>query len=291
MAVCCSVYFEAQLPALAPAHVIHAESSAPRALVKCVRGGVNRTSPALHTPLSGYSWWHVNFNRNNMIKVCECIARLQGVRVVLDLFMGMAYSASAFARGLSWQNSRSHSGSSASSRPPELFTFEKEQEALKVGLARLGKWQPEVMEVHSRQDIRRLQRVLASPRIPLRDHPHIWVMHGSAYRGADAKQEYVYNALDVLCQHRSPLDVVMFDPAHTDGVREWLIIETVCHPQWVVISNINLPGVSWLHHRLSMFGNWRLELQGHYSLSNDTWLFSEEMKRLREWSVFSRIVS
>mmetsp|Transcript_127810 Transcript_127810/g.355672 ORF Transcript_127810/g.355672 Transcript_127810/m.355672 type:complete len:82 (-) Transcript_127810:69-314(-) len=70
---------------------------------------------------------------------------------------------------------------------------------------------------------------------------------------------------------------------------EWMIIEAVCQPRWVLITNLNLQsGSSWIYHRLELLGYWRLELRGHFALHGKPWMALSEVKRVRAWAVFSR---
>jgi len=303
MANCCTGLYDEQLRSIndssaneMPLHQVTPHSHDALELLSCARGGVNRTSPLLHTPLSGSNWFpskHPFLSRNNMMRACTCLARHSGADVILDLFMGGGNSANAFAQGLSSQTHRQ----GPTHRMPELFTFEddnvKVKESTRFG-GLMAKWQPLMHRVRTSKDITRWRRLLNSPPYSMNARPKVWIVEGTPYPGSGAgayDKPYTYNALDVLCQHRAPIEIVMMDPGHRNlGISEWLIIETVCKPQWVVLSNINAPrsGTGWLYTRLSLMKNWTLELTGHYTLNDEELTGTLDLTRIRAWAVFSQ---
>ena len=143
-----------------------------------------------------------------------------------------------------------------------------------------------------RADVRRWQQLLAGSNSFQAGHVNVRIVEGKPYP-ATMSEAYAYNALDVLCQHRAPLDIVMFDPgSRSSGEAEWFIIERVCKPRWVVLSNINLrSGGGWLYNRLLLLEDWQLVLRGHYSLFHRGFSGFSEMKRVRGWAVFFRSVA
>merc|ERR1712194_609561 len=118
--------------------------------------------------------------------------------------------------------------------------------------------------------------------------PWLWLLRGNVYAG-DVNTKYAHNGLDVLCQHRHPVDVVLIDTSSSDLEAIWMIIEFVCRPRWIILANINLQGrAGWIHHRLLLRSEWRLEVLGHYSLSAERWSAFRELRRQRAWSIFRR---
>lgn len=116
------------------------------------------------------------------------------------------------------------------------------------------------------------------------DSPTLWLLVGKPNPTAES-----WNALDILCQHRAPLDAVLIDASQDiESERTWMIIETVCRPRWVMLVNLNIPSASaWIWHRLELLGSWRLQLRGHYVLSETPWTTIEEVSRVRSWAIFS----
>lgn len=102
----------------------------------------------------------------------------------------------------------------------------------------------------------------------------------------------MWNALDVLCGQRQPLDLVLVEPSFRSngGMAEWAIIETVCRPRWVVIASSSLPQhAGWIQARLQAIPEEWLEMfRGHYTQTDSYWGGWQELLRLRTFSIFMR---
>ena len=49
--------------------------------------------------------------------------------------------------------------------------------------------------------------------------------------------------IKVLCQHRQPLDFVIVDASpNVIMEKEWIIIEAICQPKRILLTNLNIPG-------------------------------------------------
>eukprot|EP00746_Dinoflagellata_sp_MGD_P148025 gnl/MRDRNA2_/MRDRNA2_80301_c0_seq4.p1 gnl/MRDRNA2_/MRDRNA2_80301_c0~~gnl/MRDRNA2_/MRDRNA2_80301_c0_seq4.p1 ORF type:complete len:242 (+),score=30.89 gnl/MRDRNA2_/MRDRNA2_80301_c0_seq4:81-806(+) len=160
---CCTAFLEVQqqlknLVEETPNHMVTPTLGAPPALVRCARGGGDGTE--LRFALNSSSIQKLS--ANNMLKACECIARLLGVNVILDLFLGGGGTVNAFARGLSRQADRTTSNH----RPPEIFTFEQHKAVVYNAFTNGGileKWNPEIASIESYDDYMNFQRFLTSP--------------------------------------------------------------------------------------------------------------------------------
>jgi len=94
-----------------------------------------------------------------------------------------------------------------------------------------------------------------------------------------------WNSLDVLCQHRQVDFVVVDSSPNVIMEKEWLIIEAVCQPKRILLTNLNIPGASsWIWQRLIHLG-WDQILSGHYVLGDQPWPHHSEIRRLRKWAV------
>mmetsp|Transcript_116547 Transcript_116547/g.364273 ORF Transcript_116547/g.364273 Transcript_116547/m.364273 type:complete len:384 (-) Transcript_116547:127-1278(-) len=242
--------------------------------------------------------------RNNFVRAAECVAQLADVDVVLDLFLGSGCTAAAMAFGLGL--GRGPGNSARRARPPEVFSFEAQHLTLQRALgsdglvgagARRGWWRTAVANATDQEGCLELQARLNGPQEPGATSAAgvsatVWAIQGQPYPHPPrhgAQWAYRWNALDVLCQHRAP-EVVLIDTSLLLPFEsEWMIIETVCRPRWVIIHNLNLQsGSSWVFHRLEILGNWQLEMRGHYVLHDQPWLSLVEVRRVRAWAVFSR---
>jgi len=244
--------------------------------------------------------------RNNFIRAAECVAQMPGVDIVLDLFLGGGCSAGAMAYGLGHQRSRG----GGRARAPELFSFEQHLDSVRlatsavypIGLGVRKRWWRLVRaNVSSEEDYFLFQgylfsrsRVLGrstSLTLGTSGAVALWVLPGTPYTDTRSSSGYYWNALDALCQHRAPVDVVLIDGSHPIR-QEWFIIEHVCWPRWVLLFNLNLhSGSAWVFHRLELLGYWRLELRGHASLHAGPWFGQQEVRRVRSWAIFSRRTS
>eukprot|EP00401_Gymnodinium_catenatum_P041547 CAMPEP_0117534460 /NCGR_PEP_ID=MMETSP0784-20121206/40423_1 /TAXON_ID=39447 /ORGANISM="" /LENGTH=409 /DNA_ID=CAMNT_0005330941 /DNA_START=51 /DNA_END=1277 /DNA_ORIENTATION=- len=226
--------------------------------------------------------------QNPFVKVAECVARQSDVDVVLDLFLGGGCTAAAFAHGLgAARRGGPVLGAQASLRyrPPEVFSFELNESVLQATFApnsriqagrQLGLWRSTLVPMETRTDLMRFQEVLldlpAGDSVAVDDAAEVsvFVLAGEPFpirRESASWDGYRWNALDVLCQGRAPLDVVLIDLAEGGISLEavWSIIETVCLPKWVLLINLNIHSeASWIFHRLLMLPSWRLELRGHF---------------------------
>merc|ERR1712107_165463 len=106
----------------------------------------------------------------------------------------------------------------------------------------------------------------------------MWVVQGSTYpkfREPDKPGEqsspfeqgrYQWNPLDIICDQRAPLDIVLVEPSLASEyvIKEWSIIEEVCRPEWVVLMSTSLPGhAGWVQARLQAQPEvWHEVLQG-----------------------------
>ena len=49
--------------------------------------------------------------------------------------------------------------------------------------------------------------------------------------------------IKVLCQHRQPVDFVIVDASpNVIMEKEWIIIEAICQPKRILLTNLNIPG-------------------------------------------------
>mmetsp|Transcript_20517 Transcript_20517/g.64991 ORF Transcript_20517/g.64991 Transcript_20517/m.64991 type:complete len:403 (+) Transcript_20517:116-1324(+) len=305
--VCCSAFWEAFYQALQDGELLFAPMRSavqPNAgtspeLLACVQKA-EHGSP--HERACGPREYHV-LCQNDFIRAAECIAQRPGTDVILDLFLGAGCSASAMAYGLGHQGPQS-----SRARPPELFSFERNGGYIRRALSpqgnigrglRRGWWRVARANASDPADYMALQARLAARRQPASafaapsasaSHPvTVWPVHGSPYPPAAVDIQYRWNALDVLCQHLAPLDMVLIDSSAEPLDKEWMIIEFVCRPRWVLIFNLNIrSGSGWVFHRLELLGYWQLELRGHFALHGEPWGSPQEAGRVRSWAVFSR---
>eukprot|EP00435_Cladocopium_sp_Y103_P017542 s2477_g4.t1 len=211
---------------------------------------------------------------NNFVQAAACVARLAGVRVIFDIFLGGGCTASAMARA----------SLMAGRRPgAEIFAFdlpEKLSESLAPG-SRLaqgeGTWW-NIALLNETQSPQQLQQVLLEPR--LASLPRLVLIS----EHLEAKKSW--NSLDVLCQHRQRLDFVIVDASpNVIMEKEWIIIEAICQPKRILLTNLNIPGASsWIWQRLTHL-SWRETLAGHYVLDSTPWPHYSELRRLRKWAL------
>lgn len=104
-----------------------------------------------------------------------------------------------------------------------------------------------------------------------------------------------WNALDVLCTARRPLDLVFLEPGVSSlGImEEWYIIEEICQPRWVVLECTSLPHhTGWILSRLqAQPRRWAEMFRGHHLLSDVPWSGWGEVSRTRGYAVFARLYS
>ncbi|CAJ1349629.1 unnamed protein product [Effrenium voratum] len=239
--------------------------------------------------------------RNSFLSTLRCIASLQSVDVVLDAFLGGGFSLAAVAQGLDVPKSRR--------RPPSVFSFEKHKYLVDEALAPAGPvgdaWPTTVAnltvpdtepssnlvtlkeQLHSYQ----LSVIQAKSRAVHEDQrPEILIGHGLPYNLASLSG-YQWNALDILCQHHAPVDLVVMD-AEAALSQEWLIIETICMPRLVALFGVNIHGASsWIKNRLEMLNTWQLEAKGVVKLGSKPWKAMAEVRRLRAWALFSNLAA
>eukprot|EP00927_Polykrikos_kofoidii_P063300 TRINITY_DN58108_c0_g1_i1.p1 TRINITY_DN58108_c0_g1~~TRINITY_DN58108_c0_g1_i1.p1 ORF type:complete len:489 (+),score=66.77 TRINITY_DN58108_c0_g1_i1:138-1604(+) len=280
----------------------------------------------------------------SMLQMAECVARLEGVDVVLDLLVGGGFTTARLAYGLGPGHGTpgQDRGNISWKRPPLLIGFERKQslyqdsEALLLGLgARRGLWTLNFLPVHEHDSFVKLhstfggseqpyeslgkftdrgartggvsgRRVacptlsagsacnVSSPRLSPLD---VWVLLGEPiFRDKDRKYLQLddtksWAPLDMLCLYKGPFDMVLIDTDTAPGFeREWLTIEMVCRPRWVLLNNLNIEvAASWIFHRLELLGNWQLQARGHFVMSRTPWPSFAEVRRVRTWALFKRI--
>ncbi|CAK8998858.1 unnamed protein product [Durusdinium trenchii] len=213
---------------------------------------------------------------NNFIQATACVAGLPDVQVIFDIFLGGGCTSMAAAHG-----------SAGKVLPAEVFSFDL-PEKLAKSLAPTGRlaqgdgtwW--DITVVNETPPQPKLQEVLLRPGAGRM--PRLVLVADYLEVVATAS----WNTLDVLCQHRQSLDFVVVDSsANVLFEKEWLIIETLCRPKRVLLTNLNLPSASsWIWHRLTRL-NWQEIMWGHYLLDGDVWPPHSEMRRLRSWSLLS----
>ncbi|CAJ1392965.1 unnamed protein product [Effrenium voratum] len=210
---------------------------------------------------------------NNFVQAAACLARLPGVKVILDVFLGGACTASAMA----------YASLDAGRRGAEILSFElpeKLSESTGAG-SRLaegeGTWW-EILQVNHTESLDELQHILVEPRPAVL--PRLLLM--PSLPAVDSS----WNSLDVLCQHRRPVDLVLVDTSPLVMIeKEWMIIEAVCKPRRALLANLNLPSASaWIWQRLVRLG-WRQTLAGHYVLGDSPWPHHSELRRVRAWAL------
>ncbi|CAE8622245.1 unnamed protein product [Polarella glacialis] len=252
--------------------------------------------PGLATCLGQEPDLHPTLDRNSLTTAVECVAKLPEVSVALDLFLGGGNTMTAAAKGMS-------SLSSQHSRPLEVFSFERDLGTIVAagspdGILRSGPWvDPMMLDVHFPENQGLTEQILHFQALLVfgemseapKDLPMLWVLHGRPYP-RESLGGYAWNALDVLCQHRAPLDLVVIDSqAHSE--QEWLIIEAVCRPRLVVLANVNIPSASsWIAHRLELQGTWQLEARGQFALHSTPWVSLAETRRTRAWVIYSDLL-
>eukprot|EP00928_Gymnodinium_smaydae_P040297 TRINITY_DN27346_c0_g1_i1.p1 TRINITY_DN27346_c0_g1~~TRINITY_DN27346_c0_g1_i1.p1 ORF type:complete len:446 (-),score=40.41 TRINITY_DN27346_c0_g1_i1:31-1332(-) len=311
--MCCSGLLAAQAAATgeenddeAPLNFVTALPGAPQSLVDCVRGGSNITSPRWHAVagMRGPTRISSDLVRNNFNRAAACLARTSGMDVILDLFLGGGFTSSRLARSVASRvRARAASvsidryKSSRTQRMPEMFSFDDDATLVQRTAdpdGRLGVYRPLVMPMKSTEDVLTLQRRLlqsesdtSTARYPLA----VWLFAGRPVFQTERDIDRYWGPLDVLCQNRAPIDLVVIDTTMRTSVElEWLIIEAVCRPRWVLLHNTNLfGGGGWIMNRLLMMHtSWRLVLHGYYSQHHKQWSALSELKRVRSWAIFSR---
>jgi len=246
-----------------------------------------------------------SLEKNNFLRAAECVASLHDVDVVLDLFLGSGYSAAALAYGLmAKQPQRPSAG------PPEIISFEIREDVVHdafrpegaVGAGgQQGWWQPMLVnhstgmggqlafEAKLAQHLNRWGTFNTVSSESQR-RPRVLVIMAQPYpqQLRQAAGSYQFNALDMVCQQRAPT-AVLIDTSLSSIEVEWMIIEAVCRPRWVLIFNTNLhSGSGWIAHRLDLLPDWHVEARGHVAMWNKPWPLLAEVRRVRAWTVYSR---
>lgn len=244
--------------------------------------------------------------KNNFLRAAECVASLHEVDVVLDLFLGSGYSAAALAYGLMAKQPQR-----PSARPPEVISFEINEDVVHdafrpdgaIGAGgKLGWWQPMVVnhstgmggqlafEAKLAQHLNRWG-TFNTASSHSQGRPRVLAIMAEPYpkQSRQAGGSYKFNALDMVCQQRAPTAVLIDTSLWSSIEAEWMIIEAVCRPRWVLIFNTNLhSGSGWIAHRLDLLSDWHLEARGHVAMWNKPWPLLAEVRRVRAWTVYSR---
>lgn len=281
--VCCTGLFEEHYrkkmknTTIADRVDLHANAS--HALVRCIHAFRGTNQRHLFDFVS-------TTDNNNFIKAAGCVTSLPNINVIVDVFLGRGFTMRAMLDGVTKSRTRPR----RPKRSVEVFTMEENTTQIEAAFANeegLYGWEgfAEILPAKTYLELVYLQQRMLKVSLS-KAKVKIWVLVGRFAPFQDTV--YHVNALDSVCQHRAPVDVVLIDTDRGGFEDEWPVVELVCKPRWIILHNTNLPdGPNWIQHRMESLGGWQVVVTGHYSLDLDVW--ANDLRRIRSWSILQLV--